>query len=91
MTNIEMAGRWLALAATPVFAGMALVTQISGTPDVLCSAMPAGAPPGGMVAMYILMSVFHAQPWLKIIGSLRRDMVSGNLSEPEHHRGSSSA
>jgi len=33
---------------------------------VLCSGT-ADFPLGGMVPMYLLMSVFHAAPWLKVI------------------------
>ncbi|HEX2761246.1 MAG TPA: hypothetical protein VHM27_12060 [Rhizomicrobium sp.] len=57
---------WLCLAASPVFAVMALLTQIDGQPDMLCSAMGA-SPLGGMVPMYLLMSLFHSSPWLKLI------------------------
>ncbi|MEO6376800.1 MAG: hypothetical protein ABIO37_02145 [Caulobacteraceae bacterium] len=56
---------WLSLAATPTFAGMALLSAVAGVaPGMLCSAGP-GSPPGGMTAMYLLMSAFHASPWLK--------------------------
>jgi hypothetical protein len=56
---------WLCLAASPVFAVMALLAQIDGQPDMLCSAMGT-SPMGGMVPMYLLMSLFHAPPWLKL-------------------------
>jgi hypothetical protein len=53
----------LALAAAPTFAVMAVLTAVSPA-AMLCSA--AGASPlSGMVPMYLLMSVFHAPPWLK--------------------------
>jgi hypothetical protein len=62
------AARWLALAATPTFAVMALVTslQAAGAGVMLCSATPGGSPLDGMVMMYLLMSAFHAGPWLRL-------------------------
>ena len=61
----------LAFAATPTFALMALVTGLFGgsQPEILCSDVHAMAPFGGMIPMYLLMSVFHAAPWLKLIGA----------------------
>jgi hypothetical protein len=57
----------LCLAATPTFAIMALLSAIlgGGAADILC----AGSAPllTGMVPMYVLMSVFHASPWLKLM------------------------
>jgi hypothetical protein len=59
---------WICLAATPAFAVMALVTGVGGgmpgMPDM-------GSPLNGMAAMYVLMSVFHSTPWLKLISSRR--------------------
>lgn len=64
------AARWLCLAATPTFAVMALLTALTGgEPDTLCAAMQRASPPGGMILMYLLMSVCHAAPWLKMIDS----------------------
>jgi hypothetical protein len=57
---------WISLAAMPVFAVMALVTSVGGTPD-----MAMASPPGGMTAMYLLMRVFHAAPWLKRMSNRR--------------------
>jgi hypothetical protein len=63
---------WLCLAATPTFAGMALLTSVfgAGPTDILCAA-GHGPPLHGMVAMYLLMSAFHSSPWLKRISGRR--------------------
>ncbi len=72
------AADWLGLAAAPTFATMGLLTAVfgGGEPAVLCSTAPGAAPMSGMVAMYLLMSAFHAGPWLRLIaergGSARR-------------------
>jgi|SRR5689334_20814777 hypothetical protein len=59
---------WLGLAAAPTFALMALWTVLfTGEPDVLCMAMQGSSPVSGMTVMYLLMSAFHAAPWLKFI------------------------
>lgn len=59
----------LYLAAAPTFAMMALLTAVlGGGSDVLCSAASA-SPLSGMIPMYLLMSAFHLQPWLKLISS----------------------
>jgi hypothetical protein len=59
---------WLCLAATPTFAVMALLTGAigGGSMDMLCLA-EHGSPLNGMVPMYLLMSAFHASPWLQLI------------------------
>jgi len=57
------AGR-LALAASPVFALMALVSAQDAPRHALCSAQSALLPVDGMTAMYLLMSLFHLAPWL---------------------------
>jgi hypothetical protein len=58
----------LCFAATPTFAVMALLTAFGGGPsDMICAAMQHSSPLGGMVPMYLLMSAFHATPWLKLI------------------------
>lgn len=58
----------LVLAASPTFAIMALLTGVLGTgpADVLCAAAH-GSPLSGMTTMYLLMSAFHAGPWLKLM------------------------
>ena len=59
---------WLSLAPAPTFALMALLTAIhgGGMPDMLCSVTQDALPLTGMVPMYLLMSVFHSSPWLKL-------------------------
>jgi hypothetical protein len=61
------AAGWLALAAAPTFAAMALLTgMLGGGPmAMICSAVP-GLPVDGMVLMYALMGVFHFGPWLTL-------------------------
>ena len=62
------AANGLALAASPTFAIMALLTGVlgGGSLDALCS---NASPLSGMVPMYLLMSAFHSAPWLKLISS----------------------
>jgi hypothetical protein len=63
-----VAAGWLALAAAPIFAVMALLTYLSGgDADMMCSAAHGVSPLSGMVPMYLLMSAFHSAPWLKLL------------------------
>ena len=58
---------WLSLAATPTFAILAGLTSLAGGPmERMCGPAP-WAPVNGMALMYLLMSVFHAPPWLRLI------------------------
>jgi len=62
------AADWLSLAAAPTFAGMALLSAILGSGGMICAAGPEGASLlTGMVPMYMLMSAFHAAPWLRLL------------------------
>lgn len=58
----------LALAAAPSFAILALLTGVleERAPDIICSAAHASRL-SGMIPMYLLMSVFHLAPWLRLI------------------------
>ena len=57
---------WLALAAAPTFAGMALWTALIGH-EPMCG--PGSSAFGGMTVMYLLMSAFHLAPWFRLIGA----------------------
>jgi hypothetical protein len=59
-------GCLLSLAATPVFALMALVNCIGGSPDMLCVPSIASSL-NGMALMYALMAAVHLTPWLRLI------------------------
>jgi hypothetical protein len=65
----------LCLAAAPAFAIMALLSGAGagGSPDMPCSAMHGASPLSGMVPMYLLMSVFHLPPWLKLMARRQGD------------------
>jgi len=78
---------WLCLAATPTFAIMALLTGLGGSPmDRLCSS-GHGAPPSGMVTMYLLMSAFHSPPWLNLICGPPDPQNSGQVRGQSNRRG----
>ncbi|HEV8015307.1 MAG TPA: hypothetical protein VGP48_07220 [Stellaceae bacterium] len=66
------AAGWLGLAAAPTFAIMAFLTYApGGGADMMASAGQDASLLSGMVPMYVLMSVFHAAPWLKLIARRR--------------------
>jgi hypothetical protein len=63
---------WLALAAAPTFLLMAWLTGVPGdSPGMSCPVMHGASPLSGMLPMYVLMSVFHAGPWLRWITGRR--------------------
>jgi hypothetical protein len=74
MTGGRPAGfaHWLSLAAAPVFACMALATAVLAPRDMACSSMAGASPLGGMATMYLLMTAFHATPWLRLCSRRRR-------------------
>ncbi|HYE43192.1 MAG TPA: hypothetical protein VEA15_07340 [Caulobacteraceae bacterium] len=67
------AAEWLALAAAPTFAAMALVTALAGGGPLATLCGSGGPWPfDGMVVMYLLMSAFHLSPWLRRLELLWR-------------------
>ena len=67
------AADWLSLAAAPAFAIMALLTGIlgGGQMAMMCATAQDASPLSGMVPMYVLMSAFHAAPWVKLLSGRR--------------------
>jgi hypothetical protein len=66
----RVAAEWLGLAAAPTFATMALMTAaLGGGAESFCSAH--GSLMSGMAPMYLMMSAFHAGPWLRLIAGWR--------------------
>jgi hypothetical protein len=78
-----MMAEWLGLAATPTFAGLALLTAVSGggPMDALCAA-GHGSQLSGMVPMYLLMAAFHSAPWLRLIAGPHRTRTSARATAP---------
>lgn len=63
----------LRLAAAPTFLAMALLAgrpgNGGGAADVICLSAEHGSLFSGMALMYVLMTVFHLPPWLKLLFS----------------------
>ena len=68
---IDAAGG-LGLAAAPVFALMAWISAVGSPGMAMCSAASAFVPFDEMALMYVLMSVFHLSPWMKILSARSR-------------------
>lgn len=73
---------WLGLAASPTFALMAWIATADAPQTSICSSAPGVLPLGGMAWMYLLMSLFHASPWLKLASSRRRPLTHCTI-QPE--------
>ena len=76
----------LALAASPTFAIMALLTGIMGNGSLEMSGMAHSSPMSGMVTMYLLMSVFHGAAWLKLMRTRAGRPESGFRCDTERNR-----
>lgn len=63
------ASGWIGLAATPTFALMAWISA-SGSQDIMmCSGASTFAAVNSMAVMYVLMSLFHLSPWMKLFAA----------------------
>ena len=60
------AAGWLALAGSTTFALMAWIAANDATPIAFCASASHILPVDGMTTMYLLMSLFHLSPWLKL-------------------------
>jgi len=60
------AAGWLALAASPTFALMAWIAANDAPRVAFCFSGQHLLPIDGMTEMYLLMSLFHLSPWLKL-------------------------
>ena len=70
--TLARAADWPSFAAAPTFAAMALLTgMFGGHPDMLCPPAGHASSLSGMVPMYVLMSVFHSPPWLRLVSGQR--------------------
>ncbi len=65
--------------ATPTFAAMAALTWLGGAsaPVALCGGLAGGGSDHGMIAMYVLMALFHLGPWI----GLARDPPSMRITQ----------
>ena len=66
------AAQGLAFLASPIFAFMAWIAANDVPPMAHGSAGPSILPVDGMTAMYLLMSLFHLPPWLKLASAAGR-------------------
>lgn len=62
---------WLGFAASPTFALMAWISA-NDMQAMVCAPGSSGLSIGGMPVMYLMMSLFHLSPWLKLASSLAR-------------------
>ena len=62
----------LGFAATPLFALLAGVSAHSMSGLSLCSSTLPLLPLNDMALMYLLMSIFHASPWLRLLSERTR-------------------
>jgi hypothetical protein len=54
---------------------MAWLSGNDAAPMAFCSSGSSILPIGGMIAMYLLMSLFHLSPWLELASGRRRARI----------------
>jgi hypothetical protein len=69
------AAGWIGLAASPTFALMAWIAASDAPRNAICSSASDMLPIGGMAWMYLLMSLFHVSPWLKLASGRPRQLT----------------
>jgi len=65
---IDVASR-LKLAAAPTFALMAWISAVGSLDMTMCSAASAFPAINEMALMYVLMSLLHLSPWIKLLSA----------------------
>jgi hypothetical protein len=60
------AAGWIGLAGSPTFALMAWIAATEAPRMAICAAAPDMLSINGMAWMYLLMSLFHVAPWLRL-------------------------
>ena len=69
------AAGWIGLAASPTFAVMAWIAATDAPAIGICSSTSGMLPMDGMARMYLLMSLFHLSPWLKLACDCARQLI----------------
>lgn len=72
--QVRDAASWLGLTASPTFALMAWISA-NDVQATMCASGPGILPIGDMAWMYLLMSIFHLSPWLKLASALSRQLT----------------
>jgi hypothetical protein len=78
---VDVADRF-GLAAAPTFALMAWISAVGSPGMTMCSAASAFVPINDMALMYLLMSLFHLSPWMKLL-SARSQRPNTPVTETE--------